>query len=129
MNRRATVLVLAVFLLGMALGALLFYAVDYSVWGQPRVSNVRKVAGPARLVEDLTRELSLTPEQQQKLTAELEETKRRYDSIYETIRPQMEQTRQDGRTRIRALLTPEQLPKFEEYLKRIDERRKRDAGK
>jgi Spy/CpxP family protein refolding chaperone len=128
MNRKATLLVLAVFVLGIVLGGLLMLAVEQRVMSQQR-GNGRKGPGSARLVEDLTRELSLTPEQQQRLTAELEETRRRYDAIFETIRPQMEQTRQDGRARIRAVLTQEQLPKFEEYLRRMDERRKREAGK
>jgi hypothetical protein len=80
-------------------------------------------------MEDLTKELSLTAEQQQKLSAELEETKRRYEAIYDPIRPQMEHVRQEGRARIRGLLTAEQLAKFEEYLRRLDERRKRETGK
>jgi Spy/CpxP family protein refolding chaperone len=39
----------------------------------------------------------------------------------------MEQARQKGRDQIRAILTPEQKPKFEEFLKRMDEERKRNA--
>jgi hypothetical protein len=39
----------------------------------------------------------------------------------------MEQVRQDGREQIRKILTAEQLPRFEEYLRQMDERR-RSAG-
>jgi Spy/CpxP family protein refolding chaperone len=39
----------------------------------------------------------------------------------------MDQARQKGRDQIRAILTPEQKPKFEEFLRRLDEERKRNA--
>jgi Spy/CpxP family protein refolding chaperone len=38
----------------------------------------------------------------------------------------MDQERQKSRDQIRAILTPEQKPKFEEFLKRLDEARKRN---
>ena len=42
--------------------------------------------------------------------------------------PQFEQVRQQGREQIREVLTPEQRPKFEEFLGRVDEdRRRRNA--
>ena len=37
--------------------------------------------------------------------------------------------RQKGRDEIRAILTPEQKPKFEEFLRKLDEERKRNASK
>ncbi len=40
---------------------------------------------------------------------------------------QIEHIRQKGRDQIRATLTPEQTPKFEEFLKRLDEERKHKA--
>jgi Spy/CpxP family protein refolding chaperone len=39
----------------------------------------------------------------------------------------MSQTRQKGRDQIRGILTSEQKPKFEEFLKKLDEERKRNA--
>jgi Spy/CpxP family protein refolding chaperone len=40
---------------------------------------------------------------------------------------QLDQVRQKGRAQVRAILTPEQLPKFEEFLKRMDELHKRNG--
>ena len=37
----------------------------------------------------------------------------------------MNEAREKARSRIREILTPEQKPKFEELLKRLDEERKR----
>jgi len=123
MNRRAVFLVVVVFLLGLVLGGLTVYlgaerfGLSYGRWGS------------GRTVEQLTRELNLTPEQQQKLTATLEETRSRYQAVYELYRPQIELARQEGRQRIRAFLTAEQLPKFEAYLQRIDEARKKRSAR
>jgi Spy/CpxP family protein refolding chaperone len=39
----------------------------------------------------------------------------------------MDQERQKSRDQMRAILTPEQLPKFEDFLKRLDEERKKNA--
>ena len=39
----------------------------------------------------------------------------------------MDQERHKSRDQMRAILTPEQLPKFEDFLKRLDEERKKNA--
>jgi len=124
MNRKAVFLVVVVFVLGLALGGLSMYvAADHFGVG----SGGRR--GPQRMVAQLTGELNLTAEQQQKLTATLEDTRSRYQAVYEQYRPQIEQIRQEGRQKIRAFLTAEQLPKFEAYLQRIDEARKKRNGR
>ena len=122
MNRKALLVVAIVFVLGVAVGAMGFYLASNQV-----------VAGGDRratLVERLTMELSLTPEQQGQLTAILDESKKRYDEIYAPIRPQVDAVRQQGRQKIRAILNAEQLAKFEDRLRRMDEERaKRNSAK
>jgi Spy/CpxP family protein refolding chaperone len=102
------------------------------VWGsysEGKRGHERGHFDPARIVEQLTHELALTPEQQRELGSILEETKTKHQAVYDQVRPQFEQVRQEGRARIRSILTPEQLPKFEEWLRRLDEaRKKRQAG-
>ncbi len=118
MNRKALLVVAMVFVLGVAVGAMGFYLASSRVMAERR----------ATVVERLTLELSLTAEQQQHVSAILEETKKNYNAIYDPIRPQMEAARREGRQKIRAILTPEQLPKFEEHLRRIDEERAKRNG-
>jgi Spy/CpxP family protein refolding chaperone len=121
MNRKAALLVFAVFLLGVAAGALGFYAYDARIQAaKQEVGN-----GRSRHVQRLTMELGLSPEQQTQLQAILDETKSRYDALYAPIRPQMDAARKEGRQKIRGILTAEQLPAFEEYLRKLDEERKR----
>jgi Spy/CpxP family protein refolding chaperone len=124
MNRKAALLVIFVFVLGIALGAVGTRVAEKQVWGGTPAKSGGRMGGAARFVEQLTQEVGLTPAQQQQLNSILEDTRKKYEETYATIRPQMEQARQDGRARIRVILTPEQLPKFEEFLRRIDEERK-----
>lgn len=121
MNRKAFWVVAMVFLLGVAVGAMGFYFAN---------RQVTAVGKRATVLEKLTTELSLTPAQQAQLSSILEESKKHYDEIYAPIRPQVEAVRQQGRQKIRVILTPEQLVKFEQHLREIDEARaKRNASK
>jgi hypothetical protein len=131
----ALALVLAVFLLGVAIGALGMYLERNHVLGATaqQQQDRNPAAVRARRVEQMTRELSLTPDQQQKLDAILAQTSAQYAAIHEQAtkmtQPQMEQTREQGRNQIRAIRTSEQLPKFEDFLRRLaEERKKRNAN-
>ncbi len=134
MNRKASLLVIAVFLLGLALGALgMHLATEHYAAADDSKKSYRdrgrdEETGRVRLVEQLTGELQLTPDQQEQLKQVLRETSARYDSIYEEMRPRLRQAREDGRNRIRGFLTPEQREKFDAWLHKIDEeRRKREC--
>jgi len=81
----------------------------------------------AQKVQRLTQELNLTPEQQKQLDTIMISVQAQYKAIHQSTDPQINETRQKGREQIRAILTPEQKPKFEEFLKRLDEERKRNA--
>lgn len=123
-NRRAVGWVLVVFVLGIALGALGTYMVGARVWGaRPEIQSHRDKQ--ARMVGRFTHELSLTSTQQKQLEAILADMQSKYEEIRKQTAPQTEQVRQEGREQIRAILTPEQKPKFEEFLSRLDEERKK----
>jgi Spy/CpxP family protein refolding chaperone len=81
----------------------------------------------AQKVQRLTQELNLGPDQQKELDAIMATVQAQYKAIHQSTDPQINEARQKGREQIRAILTPEQKPKFEEFLKRIDEERKRNA--
>jgi Spy/CpxP family protein refolding chaperone len=127
-KRKAALWVGAVFLLGAALGGVLGYLFarrTVSAANAPLSEPERR----ARRVEQLTRDLSLSPQQAQQLDAILlqrhSETKAIHDEMDAQLNAQLEQVRQKGRAQVRAILTPEQLPKFEEFLRRMDEQHKR----
>ncbi len=127
----ALALVLAVFVLGVAIGGLGMYLARNKVMGanvQPPVDH-SPTAARARTVDRMTHELSLTADQQKQLDTILAQTFGQYAAIHDQsakmTAPLIEQTRNQGRNQIRAILTPEQLPKFEDFLRRIDEERKK----
>jgi hypothetical protein len=119
MNRKAYLLVVVVFALGALVGGLAGYS-----WAQRTVSAGAYPVQHRSHLERLTVELSLTPAQQQQVQMILLDTKAQFDATYDSIRPQMDSIRQQGRRSIRAILTQEQLPRFEQYLRQIDEQRK-----
>ncbi|MFZ3216762.1 MAG: hypothetical protein WA192_11950 [Candidatus Acidiferrales bacterium] len=116
----AALLVLVVFLLGVLLGGMGNHLWGERVWGRqgPSGSPTRQ-----QLVDDLTHELQLNPAQQQQLSAIVDDTKAKIRLAYAPADAQREQLRQAGRAHIRAILTPEQVPKFEAFMARIDEQR------
>lgn len=123
-NRKAFLLVLVVFVLGIALGAVGAYLAGSRVWSaQPVAGNHRDKR--ARILEQLTRDLSLTPDQRKQLEAILADVGAKFEALHQQIAPQNEQVRKQGREQIRAILTPEQRPKFEEFLQKLDEGRKK----
>jgi Spy/CpxP family protein refolding chaperone len=126
-KRNAALWVAVVFILGAALGVVFgyFYGHRSSVSAaNPPLSEPQR---RAQRVDQLTKELGLTNEQRQLLDAALSQLHAQYKAIRDQSDAQTEQARQKGRDQLRAILTPEQKPKFEEFLKRLDEERKRNA--
>jgi Spy/CpxP family protein refolding chaperone len=125
-TRKAAVWVGAVFLLGAALGGVLGYLSAHHTASAANAS-MNEPQRRARRVDQLTRDLSLTPAQSQQVDAILRDRHAESKAIHDQSDAQIDQVHQKGRQQIREILTPEQKPKFEEFLKRLDEDRKRNA--
>ncbi len=125
-TRKAALWVGVVFLLGAALGGMLGYVFAHRVIAAapPQMTEAEK---RAQKVQRLTQELNLSPDQQKQLDAIMTSVQAQYKAIHQSTDPQINEARLKGREQIRAILTPEQKPKFEEFLKRLDEERKRNA--
>jgi len=124
-KRKAAVWVVAVFLVGAALGGMVSYIFAH----RPVSANAPMTEQQRRAhrVEQLTQELGLTNDQRQQLDAILSQLHGEYKALHEQSDAQIDQARQKGRNQIRAILTADQKPKFENFLKRMDEERKRNA--
>jgi len=70
--------------------------------------------------ENMRRELSLTDEQTTAVRAIIDETRNEYRALRAELRPRFEEPRQKARTRIRALLTPDQQKKFDAMVAQQD---------
>jgi Spy/CpxP family protein refolding chaperone len=125
-SRKAAVWVGLVFLLGTALGGLLGYSFAHRSYAAG-VAPVGDAAKRAHKVEELTRTANLNAEQQKQLDGIVADIQAQMKSIRKTTDPQIDEVRQKGRERIRAILTTEQKPKFEEFVRKLDEERKRNS--
>ena len=130
-RRSAVLLVIAVFVLGIALGVVGTYLEGYRVFAGI-AHRTRPDRSPAAVqhehqarVEQLTKDLNLTTDQQQKLDATLTQMSTTYSGIHQQFGAQMDQARKQGRESIRALLTPDQVAKFDEMMRKMDEDRKK----
>ena len=123
MTRRAYIYFIAIFLLGIVVGSAgaLFYAWNTGAWhGRP---------SRERIVRRLTRELNLTAAQVEQLNQIMDESDKKMDDLRSQVRPQFDAIRDEGHQRIRAILNPEQLKKFDDMLRRREERRRRGRSR
>lgn len=125
-TRKAGLWVGVVFLLGAALGGTIGYSYEHhrvSAANTPLTEPARR----AQRVSQVTHLLGLTSEQSQQVDTILLQRHTEVKTIHDQTDAQIEQVKQKGREQIRAILTPDQKPKFEDFLKQLDEQRKRNG--
>src|SRR5579871_6313938 len=118
-KQRAAVWVAVVFFLGATLGGVVGYIFAHRAVSANTVMTVTQRR--AQKVEELTRMAHLTPDQRQQLDGILSEL----HAQYKILDDEREEARQKSRNKIRGILTQDQIPGFEEFLRKIDEERKR----
>ncbi len=70
--------------------------------------------------ETLKHEVNLTPEQETKMSAILDEMRTQYKSVCAEVRPRYFALREDARLRMRDLLSPDQQKKFDTIVTQDD---------
>ena len=126
-TRKAAIWVVIVFLLGSVAGGMLGYGYAHHYSVSAASAPLPEPERRAKRVAELTEKLGLTSDQAKQLDTILLQRHTEVKAIHEQSDAQLEQVRQKGRDQIRAILTPEQRPKFEEFLQRLDAERKRNA--
>jgi len=122
-TQKAGLWVGVVLLLGVALGGVAGFSYEHhlvSAASTPLPEPVRR----AHRVEQLTQALGLTSAQIQQVDGILLQRHTEAKALHDQSDAQFEQIRQKGREQIRAILTPEQKAKFEEFLANLDQQRK-----
>ncbi|PYS43875.1 MAG: hypothetical protein DMF71_05685 [Acidobacteria bacterium] len=109
----------AVFLLGSVSGAALTGLIRSRASGE-RPDHERAMK---ERFDKMRSELNLSDQQTTAVRAILEETRNEYRALKTELRPRFEEPRQKARTRIRALLTPEQQQKFDAMVAQHDAQR------
>jgi flagellar basal body-associated protein FliL len=127
-TRKAALWVGLVFLLGAAIGGMAGYVFAHQKYAVTNAAAPPSdAARRAQKVQELTSVANLTPEQSQQVDAVIADVQLQMKSIRKALDPQLGEVRQKGRERIRAILSAEQKTKFEAYIQRLDEERKRNA--
>lgn len=134
-SRKAVTLVLILFVLGIALGA-----VGEHLWNAHVLVSQRRPG----VVAELKSELQLAGDQAKKFDAIIADQRAKSANLHSqehaewTPRyraldaqrdaewnPKWDEVHQQGRDQIRAILTPEQVAKFDTFVKKLDEDRKK----
>jgi hypothetical protein len=123
---KARMIVVSVFVIGFAAGALSLNLYQ-SLTGSSKKEQPR--GGTEVLLNRMNQRVGLSSEQQEQIKKILDETNDKYKALRSEMEPKIKDfepkfnsVRQESRDRIRALLTSEQLPKYE---KMVDEHDKR----
>lgn len=121
---KAGLVVLAIFVIGFAGGAL-----SMNLYQRATRAGGRMHGSPQDfIIQKMDENLKLTSEQRDQIRLVLDDNFSRYSDIRKEIEPRMTAVRQQGREKIRAILTQEQIPKFEEMIKKVDSEHENHAG-
>ncbi len=125
-RQKAGLWLAVVFALGLAIGVVFGYNFAHKSFaaGRPPATLSEPERRAAR-VADLTRELQLTPEQSKKVDTVLHQAHDEMKAIHEKSDADMDAVRQKARSQMRTFLTPDQLPKYEAFVKKLDQERKK----
>jgi hypothetical protein len=125
-RQKAGLWLAVVFALGIAIGVVLGYNFAHKSFAAGRPpANLSEPERRAARVADLTRELQLSPEQSQKVDTVLHQAHDEMKAIHEKSDADMDAVRQKARSQMRTFLTPDQLPKYEAFVKKLDQERKK----
>jgi Spy/CpxP family protein refolding chaperone len=131
-RRKARLWLGLVFILGAAIGAVFGYSFAHRSYASTPVQAVT-LSEPerrAKRVAEMTKDVGLTPEQSTQIDQIVHQAHDEMKAIHEKSDADVDVVRQRAREQMRALLTPEQKPKFEAIIQRLDqERKKQQAGK
>lgn len=119
MTRRAYLYFVLTFLLGIVIGA---WGVFSYGWYS---GHWRRSFSKARVIEHMKHDLNLSDTQVRVIEGIIEDSSKKYEALDSQIEPQFAAIREERRNRIRQVLTPEQLVKFNEMVGRSNEKMRR----
>lgn len=127
---KARLIVVTVFVIGFAAGAL-----SLNLYEQMTSSAKKDIPqhGAEFLIKRMDERVGLTTDQQDQIKKILDETSEKYREIRSELEPRIKDfeprfnsVREQSRDRIRALLTQDQLPKYEKMIEERDRMREQE---
>jgi len=128
-RRKARLWLGLVFVLGAAIGGVFGYTFAHRSYAAtsapgPTLSETER---RAKRVAELTKELGLTPEQGAGIDAVIHQAHDEMKTVRDKSEADVDVIRQKAREQIRQILTPEQKPKYEAMIQKMDAERKKQA--
>src|SRR5262245_26403406 len=120
-KRKAHLIIFTAFGLGVAAGASGQYLLSQQ-------SPSRPASTATGVADELTRILKLDQTQRLQVIEVLGECQKKNQDLKDQTRPQFQAIRENGRNRIRALLAPEQLALYNEWVRDLDAKREKRAS-
>lgn len=124
-RRKAAVWLVLVFMLGAATGGVFGYNLAHHSYAAAKPQVQTDAQRRAQKLREMTQEIGLNADQAQKFDAIIAGAQAEGHTIRDKSDADMDSVRQKARGEMRALLSAEQMPKFEEYVNRLDAERKK----
>jgi len=121
MNRRIYLYFILTIVLGAILGGVGTY---YFLWYNGHLQRPHGF-NKDHAMEHLKKVLDLSDTQMQQLSQIFDDSAQKTRDLQKQLDPQFQAIHQETREHIRQILNPDQTRKFDEYVRQIDERRKR----
>ncbi len=118
----ATLMLVLTFVLGGVAGAISEHLYETRIRNAPGRPQGR--LGPRDIVEDMAKDLKLSPDQKDKLKGIVNQSRERYRALSVQFRPQYDTIRNETNQQIRQILTEDQKTRFDAIVKDVDERHK-----
>lgn len=122
MTRRAYVYFVVTFILGAIVGGAGVFLYGWYAGHWHHDFNQK------RIIRYMTQDLKLDDGQVQKLTQILDESGKKRKELEQKLKPQFDALHEETRNQIRLILLPGQLARFNEYVRRSDERKRKQKS-
>jgi galactokinase/mevalonate kinase-like predicted kinase len=124
-RKKAAIWLALVFVLGTATGGVFGYSMARRSYAATKTVVLSETERRAKKIAEMTDAIGLTTEQVQKADGIIKNAQVEIRGIHNKSDAEVDVVRMKARAEMRTFLTPEQLPKFEQYMKRLDEERKK----
>jgi Spy/CpxP family protein refolding chaperone len=124
-RKKAAIWLAMVFILGTATGGVFGYSLARRSYAATKTVVLSEAERRAKKLSEMTAAIGLTAEQAQKAEGIIKNAQSEIHAIRDKSDAEVDVVRMKTRADMRTFLTPEQLPKFEQYVQRMDEERKK----
>jgi len=124
-RKKAAIWLALVFVLGTATGGVFGYSLARRSYAATRTVAPSEAERRAKKVAEMTQTIGLTAEQAQKADGIIQNAQAEIRDIHNKNDADVDAVRMKARAQMRTFLTQDQMPKFEQYMQRLDAERKK----